>query len=222
MADTHAHSRQSRNGRPFLRAWPLTIALVSVLVVGVGAFALAARASDARASATPTSSPTRAAPFTLGSVAPADGTTGVSSDATVTVAFTRPLATDSPTPTLTPPVAGTWQLVSPTTFAFVAAGSAGAALDRDGHRPGWPGRHPRGGRRRISPSPRRPTSRWRRAARCACNNSSPSSGYLPVGFTPTGSMVAPQEEAQPQEGTFAWRSAEPPRSCPSGLRATPT
>ena len=34
-------------------------------------------------------------------------------------------------------------------------------------------------------------------------------GYLPVSFTPAGPLSAPQELAQPQEGTFAWRFAEP-------------
>jgi len=34
-------------------------------------------------------------------------------------------------------------------------------------------------------------------------------GYLPVGFTPAGPLSAPQELAQPQEGTFAWRFTEP-------------
>ncbi len=34
-------------------------------------------------------------------------------------------------------------------------------------------------------------------------------GYLPVTFTPAGPLSAPQELAQPQEGTFAWRFAEP-------------
>ena len=34
-------------------------------------------------------------------------------------------------------------------------------------------------------------------------------GYLPVSFTPAGPLAAPQELAQPQEGTFAWRFTEP-------------
>ncbi len=34
-------------------------------------------------------------------------------------------------------------------------------------------------------------------------------GYLPVTFTPAGPLSAPQEAAQPQEGTFAWRWTEP-------------
>ena len=34
-------------------------------------------------------------------------------------------------------------------------------------------------------------------------------GYLPLSFAPAGPVTAPQEMAQPQEGTFAWRNAEP-------------
>lgn len=208
MADTHAHSRQSRNRRPFFRAWPLAIALVGALVVGVGAVALAARASDAKASASPTSSPARPTPFTVLSVAPADGTTGVSSDATVTVAFTRPLATDSPTPTLTPPVAGTWQQVSPTTFAFVAAGPLVPLSTETVTVPGGSGGiHSAGGGHLAQPVAAHFTVAAGSTLRL--QQLLAQLGYLPVGFTPTGSMVAPQEEAQPQEGTFAWRSAEP-------------
>ena len=34
-------------------------------------------------------------------------------------------------------------------------------------------------------------------------------GYLPVTFTPAGPLAAPQEAAQPQEGSFTWRWKEP-------------
>ena len=34
-------------------------------------------------------------------------------------------------------------------------------------------------------------------------------GYLPVGFAPASATAAPQELAQPQEGSFTWRNAEP-------------
>ncbi len=208
MPDTHAHSRQSRDRRPLLRAWPLTIALV-VIVLGVGGVALATRSSDARASATTTSPPARATPFTVVSVTPADGTSGVSSDATVTVAFTRPLATDTPTPTLTPPVAGTWQQVSPTTLAFVAAGPLAPLSTETVTVPAGPGGIDAAGGGHLAQSAAvhftvAPGTTLRLQQLLA------ELGYLPVGFAPAGSMVAPQEAAQSQEGTFVWRSAEPP------------
>ena len=34
-------------------------------------------------------------------------------------------------------------------------------------------------------------------------------GYLPVSFTPAGPLPAPQEAAQPQQGSFGWRWNEP-------------
>ena len=60
-------------------------------------------------------------PLTVTSVSPADGTTLVPSDATVSVQFSVPLSTHSPTPTLSPAVAGTWQVATPDSFAFVPA-----------------------------------------------------------------------------------------------------
>jgi len=34
-------------------------------------------------------------------------------------------------------------------------------------------------------------------------------GYLPLDFTPAGPLPAPQEGAEPQQGSFTWRNAEP-------------
>ncbi len=121
-APTHTRGgREDRRRR--LPAWPLTIAVVAVAAIGVGAVAVATRTPNAPASAAPTvPSPARTTtPFAVGAIAPADQTTGVPSDATITVDFTRPLSTASPAPTLTPPVAGAWQQVTPTTLAFVAS-----------------------------------------------------------------------------------------------------
>ena len=60
-------------------------------------------------------------PVAVSSVTPADGTTQVPSDATVSVQFSVPLSGQSPTPSLSPAVAGVWQEVTPETFAFVPA-----------------------------------------------------------------------------------------------------
>ena len=59
--------------------------------------------------------PPVAVPFTLVAVSPANTATAVPTDATVSVQFSTPLASGSPQPTLSPPVAGSWQLLTPTT-----------------------------------------------------------------------------------------------------------
>jgi peptidoglycan hydrolase-like protein with peptidoglycan-binding domain len=63
----------------------------------------------------------QARPETVVSVTPASHSQGVNGAAPVTVAFSAPLAADSPMPTLTPAIDGNWQRVSPTTVQFVPA-----------------------------------------------------------------------------------------------------
>ncbi len=210
MSATHPHSKRSPDRRRYLRAWPLTITLVAVVAVGVGAVAVATRTPGAPASASPTvPSPARTTtPFTVGSTVPADGATGISSDATVTVSFTRPLSAHSPTPTLTPPLAGAWQRVSPTAEAFVATGPLLPLSTETVTVPGGVGGVTATGGARLAGSSTvhftvAPGSTLRLQQLLA------ELGYLPVGFTPTAPVSAPQEEIQPQEGTFGWRSPEP-------------
>src|SRR5664280_1499561 len=115
MSNTYAHSSSSRQARSprGRKGWVLAIVLLTLAVVGVS-----------RAAASPTSAPINppaAGPLSIVSVNPADGTTGLPSDATISVQFSVPLSPRSPAPTLTPPVAGSWQVVTPTTYAFVAS-----------------------------------------------------------------------------------------------------
>ncbi len=169
--------------------------------------------SGPKVSASPTTAPSAQAdvsrqPLEIVSVTPVDGTSGVASDATLTVKYSVPLSPRSPVPTLTPAVAGSWQQVDPTTQVFVAAaplvpsssetltvpagaggilGTSGQTLDQ-------------GATVHFSVAAGDTLRLQQLLAQL---------GYLPVGFTPAGPLAAPQELAQPQEGTFAWRFAEP-------------
>jgi len=60
-----------------------------------------------------------AQPETVVSVTPAPHSRGVNGADPVQVVFSAPLAADSPMPTLTPAIAGSWQRVTPTTVQFV-------------------------------------------------------------------------------------------------------
>ncbi len=97
-------------------------------VVGVSVAAFTLHGTGGRAVASPTSMAANAAltaadsgPLRVVSMSPADGTTQIPSDATVSVKFSVPLSAHSPTPSLTPAVVGTWQVVTPNAFAFVAS-----------------------------------------------------------------------------------------------------
>src|ERR1039458_8826777 len=114
MSNTYAHSSSSRQARSprGRKGWVLAIVLLALAVVGVSGAAVIVHSNADRAAASPTSAPINppaTGPLSIVSVNPADGTTGLPSDATISVQFSVPLSPRSPAPTLTPPVAGSWQ-----------------------------------------------------------------------------------------------------------------
>ena len=211
MSGAHSPTRRRQGDSSTRRR--LIIAGVGVLVVALVAAGTVVSRSGDKVSASPTTTPTPHAstsklPLEVVSVSPTDGATGVPSDASLTVTYSAPLSAHSPTPTLTPPVAGTWQQVDPTTMAFVAAAplvpsssetitvpsGADGVLGADG--------------KTLAQGA---TVQFTVAAGSTLRLQQllAELGYLPVGFTPAGPVTAPQELAQPQEGTFAWRFSEP-------------
>ena len=140
---------------------------------------------------------------------PADGATSVASDARspspYSVPAVGPLARADPRPRRSPaPGAG-----RPDDDVLRGRRARSCPRPRDHDRARRHRRHP--GRRRPDAWPRaRPsTSPWPPAAPCGSSSCWPSSATCPVGFTPAGPLASPQELAQPQQGTFAWRFAEP-------------
>jgi peptidoglycan hydrolase-like protein with peptidoglycan-binding domain len=136
---------------------------------------------------------------------PANGATGIPSDASISLQFSSPLDPNSPQPILTPAVAGIWQLLTPTTFTFVAttpfvptstemvtipgaiASTSGKTLGAD---QSVQFAVADGGTLRLQ-------------------QLLATLGYLPLSFTPARPLAAPQEAAQAQEGVFAWKGSEP-------------
>ena len=59
----------------------------------------------------------------LRSTLPASGATDVAPDSEISVTFSAPLSQSSPSPTLAPPVAGSWQVVAADTMKFVPSES---------------------------------------------------------------------------------------------------
>jgi peptidoglycan hydrolase-like protein with peptidoglycan-binding domain len=213
---SYAHSRASRaeNEPTGRRGWLLAITLGTVVVVGVGIGAIAARSTTDGAAATPTSSATaidtssHSGPLTVSSVTPADGTTQVPSDATVSVQFSVPLSSQSPTPSLSPAVAGVWQEVTPETFAFVPAAPLVPSTTETVTVPaGDAGVTSATGKKLAKPAVARFTVATGSTLRL--QQLLAQLGYLPLAFNQAGPLAAPQEAAQPQEGMFTWRWNEP-------------
>jgi peptidoglycan hydrolase-like protein with peptidoglycan-binding domain len=96
--------------------------IVLVLVAGVWVALTRGPAQPAAAAAGPeasASAQTPAGPLQLLSATPASGARGVSGVPDITITFSAPVATDSPLPTITPSVAGTWQGAGTDTLSFV-------------------------------------------------------------------------------------------------------
>ncbi|HEX7442327.1 MAG TPA: L,D-transpeptidase family protein, partial [Acidimicrobiales bacterium] len=210
---SHSHS-PSRSRSTSARSGPRVLvvgAAVALVAVAVGVTVVSR--SSGKVSATPTTAPSAhpavsKLPLNIVAVNPVDGASGVPSNATVSVQFSVPLSAHSPAPTLTPPVAGTWQQVTPTTMAFVSPaplvpssaetitvpagtggilGAAGQTLAQ-------------GATVHFGVAPGSTLRLQQLLAQL---------GYLPVSFVPAHPLAAPQELAQPQEGTFTWRFSEP-------------
>ncbi len=216
MPSAHAHSKSTTPSRPTSgrAVWTWTLALLAVVVVGVGAAAVVVHSSANRAAAASTKPATgqdaslRSGPLRVVSVTPANGTSAVPTDATVSVQFSLPLGTHSATPTLTPVVAGTWQRVTPDTEDFVASAPFGPSSTETVTVPsGAEGVVSAGGKTLAQTSTAQftvaPGSTLRLQQLLA------QLGYLPVSFTPAAPLSAPVEAAQPQEGSFTWRWDEP-------------
>ena len=209
MPSPHAHARTATH------AWRKRAALglgVLVVVGAVGVVVLS-RTTGTKVSATPTTAPpahlaVSTRPLNVVAVSPVDGASGVPSDATITVQFSEPLAAHTPVPTLTPAVAGTWQRVTPTTLAFVAAAPLVPSSTETVTVPAGSGGVVSSGGVALGQAA---TVQFTVAAGTTLRLQQllAQLGYLPVSFAPAGPLTAPQELAQPQEGTFTWRFAEP-------------
>jgi peptidoglycan hydrolase-like protein with peptidoglycan-binding domain len=210
MSGAHAQTKEPGGHRALRRIAIVVGVLVVVAAVGV---VVVVHSTGNKVSAAPNSnSPVRLAdstrPLNVVSVSPVDGATGVPSDATVTVQFSEPLSANSPMPSLTPAVAGNWQMLTPTTVAFVATGPfVPSSTETISVPAGHDGIRSAGGVDLGQAASVRFTVATGSTLRL--QQLLAQLGYLPLTFTPAAPVTAPQEMAQPQEGTFAWRFAEP-------------
>ena len=207
----HGHRRPPRR-RPVL-----VIALVAVaalLIAGVSTVVIRLTATTADASPTATAAASAQAtadnktPLAVVSTTPATAAANVASDSTITVTVSIPLATNTPMPTLAPPVAGTWQRMTPTTLVFQPTSPFVPSSTETVTIPSGPtGLKSTNGKTLAQPS----AVNFSIAAGSTLRLQQllAQLGYLPLSFTSTAPLSSPQEMAQPQQGAFAWRWAMP-------------
>ncbi|MGO9028641.1 MAG: L,D-transpeptidase family protein [Acidimicrobiales bacterium] len=214
MAGRHSHTQRptrSSTDRGSLRL-PLIVGTVVVAMAAVAAVVVVVpKVTSSRAATAPVSAAQARAdgdvapPFTVVATSPVNTATQVPSDASITVQLSDPLAPDSPTPTLSPMVAGSWQLLTPTTFTFVATApfvpSSTETVTIPADVTDIAGRQ-LGTTTSVQFSVAAGSTLRLQQLLASLN-------YLPLSFTAAGPLVAPQEAAEAQAGSFAWRWSVP-------------
>jgi lipoprotein-anchoring transpeptidase ErfK/SrfK len=202
-----AHA-QSHRGRWL--SFGLAVALLAALAV---AGTLVARSNGSPSSAVASVRP-KVVPLEVVGTNPGANATDVPSSATITVDLSAPLAHGSPLPTLSPPVAGAWSSLSSTELQFVSSGPLVPGQHETLTIPGGPGGLVSDQGQRLAATDTlsftvAPGSTLRLQQLLA------QLGYLPLNFTPATQPTSPQQEADPQQGTFAWRWPNLPASLTS-------
>ena len=186
----------------------IAVVIVALLAAG-GVLLLRSKAPTASANPKP-----RIVPLNVVGTSPAGGAGSVAPSSTITVDLSTALAAASPMPTLTPPVAGSWSELSPSELRFVADGPLVPGSSETLTVPGGPdgllgaqGQHL--GSSTTATFSVAPGSLLRLQQLLA------QLGYLPLNFTPATPPTSPQQLADVQPGTFAWRWADQPASLTS-------
>ncbi len=202
-----AHRRRHSDAR---HHWLIAAVVFALCALAAASTALVLnRVNPSPAAATPTASPGR---LSVVASQPAPSATDVASDSGVSVQFTVPLSPDSPLPTLSPAVPGSWVQTAPTVLAFDATAplppGATVSLSIPGGSDGIEGSD---GQRLADPLTTQftvaPMTMLRVQQLLA------TLGYLPLTFTPADpASVAPDEAATAQVGSFAWRWSTMPGS----------
>jgi lipoprotein-anchoring transpeptidase ErfK/SrfK len=198
MAGEHVRTKSSA------RRWVIVAVCVAVLAIAAGGFVAVDRLHSNQAAATSASPPPA---LTVSSVSPTG--TSVAAGSTITVQFSTDLAPNSPLPTLNPPVAGSWAVLSPSLLEYQATGPLVPGATETVTVPGGPsgvigseGQHlaqPVTAQFTVAPG-----SILRLQQLLA------ELGYLPLTFTPASPLTSPTQEGNNQVGSFSWRWANQP------------
>jgi lipoprotein-anchoring transpeptidase ErfK/SrfK len=199
------HVQKSSHGGA--RLWVIAVAVVA-LAVGAAGFALIPRTHSPAAATTSTPPPV----LSVLSTAPTGA--NVDSGSVISVQFSTDLAPGSPLPTLSPPVAGQWAVLSASLLQYEATaplvpGTQETITVPDGAHGvvGSRGQHldaPFTASFTVAPG-----STLRLQQMLA------ELGYLPLNFTAAAPLTSPTQEGDPQVGTFTWRWPNQPASLTS-------
>jgi peptidoglycan hydrolase-like protein with peptidoglycan-binding domain len=198
MAGEHVRTKSGA------RRWVIVAVCVAVLAIAAGGFVAVDRLHSNQAAATSASPPPA---LTVFSVSPTG--TSVAAGSTITVQFSTDLAPNSPLPTLTPPVAGSWAVLSPSLLEYQATGplvpGATETVTVPGGASGVIGSE---GQRLAQPV----TSQFTVAPGSILRLQQllAELGYLPLTFTPASPLTSPTQEGNNQVGSFSWRWANQP------------
>ncbi|HEY7946887.1 MAG TPA: L,D-transpeptidase family protein [Acidimicrobiales bacterium] len=190
----------------------MSIVVAVVLLAGATTGLVVSRVGTTRASAAPAARSDSHVPLSVVSTGPAPGATAVALDAPISIHFTVPLADDSPLPSLTPIVPGTWVQDSPGTLAFDATGTLPPGASETLTVPGGPSGVVATNGQRLAQS-LHVSFTTAGMSTLRLQQLLAQLGYLPVSFTPAGGAPVPANEiAMAQLGTFSWRWSSLPGS----------
>ena len=193
MSGEHVRQRKGT------RVWVIVAVCATALVLAAAGLVAIDHARNDEAAATPTAPPVA---LTVASVTPTG--TSVAAGSTISVQFSTDLAPGSPMPTLTPAVAGSWAVLSPSLLQFQATGPLVPGATETVTVPGGAsgvlgseGQHL--AQTFTSQFTVAPGSILRLQQLLA------ELGYLPLTFTPASPLTSPTEEGNDQVGSFSWR-----------------
>jgi peptidoglycan hydrolase-like protein with peptidoglycan-binding domain len=207
-----AHKRQREQSSRV--GWLIGALVVVLVAVVAGGVLLALHAHTSSSPSAAASNDPNVTPLAVLATTPATKATNVASDTEITVDLSTGLAPGSALPVFSPPVAGTWTAASGNVLQFVADG------------PLTPGAHetmtlPGGSTGMLASDgnrlPNTVTVDFTVTAGTTLRLQQllAELGYLPVSFVPTTPLTSPQQEADPQQGTFAWRWSGQPATLTS-------
>lgn len=185
----------------------LTLALVAAAVTG---FTLLRSAGTTASAAQRPPVP----PLYVVGTTPAANATGVTASSPITVTFSAPISNSTPKPTLTPPVPGNWTFASPSELEFVAAGPLVPGASEEITVPGGAAGVV-GTKRQTMIASFTANFTVAQGSTLRLQQLLAELGYLPLNFTPATETSSPQQEADPQAGTFTWRWPNQPASLTS-------
>jgi peptidoglycan hydrolase-like protein with peptidoglycan-binding domain len=203
----HVSSAPKKRGRRWL---VLTVVLVALALVA-GGVTLALRNRDTTASA---SGPPAIVPLQVVSSSPTTNASNVAPSTAVTVAFSTALSPNSPLPTISPAIPGNWSPLSADELQFVSDGPLVPSSNETITVPG-------GSNGVVSAQGQHMASSVTISFSVAAGSFLrlqqllAQLGYLPLSFTPATQPSSPQQEADPQQGTFSWRWENQPNSLTS-------